>query len=107
MIPNQRSSRFFKVIGFSFAFIVLAMLINVTAFGAVDSRTAFIDSIREVFGLQSNVAPVFSQNSGGAQSIGLSEPAPAFATVTVALPVLTATPGTISDPITVGDTSGQ
>ena len=109
MLSNQKSSRFYSVKGVAFIAIALALLMNVTAFASGNSSFAFIDSATEFFGLQSHIASVFS-NSESAKSANSTQAgqsaAAAFVNVAVSMPNVSATPGPISIPITVGDLTG-
>ncbi|MBK8467492.1 MAG: hypothetical protein IPL32_16875 [Chloracidobacterium sp.] len=87
------------------------MLLSVSAYGA-SSRLGFLDSTAQFFGLQSSVAPIFSgaQSAIPANTITITTRSAGSAlagnTVAVSLPVINATPGPISIPITVGDVTG-
>jgi len=110
MLRNQRSFRFSRVKGFAFAAILLALLTTITTLGAGGSHLAFIDSATEFFGLQTKIAPFFS-NEQTAEPVTVaktdtSESSQAFA-VTASLPNLTETPGNITIPLTVGDMTGE
>lgn len=110
MLRNQRSFRFSRVKGFAFAAILLALLTTITTFGAGGSRLAFIDSATEFFGLQTKIAPFFSNEKAVAPvtvaKTETGESLQVFA-VTASLPTLTETPGDITVPLTVGDMTGE
>ncbi|MFN0277057.1 MAG: DUF4394 domain-containing protein [Pyrinomonadaceae bacterium] len=107
MSSNQRSSSFTRVKGLAIVSVALALLMTVTTFGAGASHFAFIDSVTEFFGLQRITAPAaqdVSTNEIRSEAVAL---APAFTTINVSLPNVTATPGDIVVPITVSDTTGE
>ena len=108
MSVGQRSFCFYRIKGFTFVVIALALLMSVTAFGAGGARFAFIDSAAEFLGLRSGVGQVFSNASAsGVSDAVTSEVSSAFAGITVALPNVNSTPGTLVVPITVGSLTGQ
>ena len=103
MLSNQKSSRFYSVKGISFIAIALALVMSVTAFASGDSSFAFIDSATEFLGLQSSSASVTSP-APAANSVTISVPCAAPGeSRTVTLPFVSATPGIVQMPITVGD----
>ena len=92
-----------RLLRLNFAVIATALLMSITAFGSADSRSASIDSTTQLFGLNSSIAPIFSHTSTELQCTVSSEAPQAFAGVSVSLPMVNATPGLISVPITVAD----
>ncbi|MBK8466051.1 MAG: proprotein convertase P-domain-containing protein [Chloracidobacterium sp.] len=110
MLRNQRSFRFSRVKGFAIFTVLLALLTAITTLGAGGSHLAFIDSATEFFGLQTKIAPIFSNEQTNApitvSNKDESASSQVFA-VTASLPNLTETPGNITIPLTVGDMTGE
>lgn len=87
----------------AFSVIALALLMSVTAFA---SGNSFLDSAREFFGLQTNAATVEMNAQPAAVTSSVLAPCagPGLGDIrTVSMPTITATPGAITVPITVGD----
>src|SRR3982751_2083931 len=109
MLSNQRSFRSTRVKGIAIIITALALLATVSAFGARASHFAFIDSATEFLGLQNALEPVLSAAPAQLAAATRSRNpilSPAGVSIPVTLPSVTATPGTITVPVTVGDMTG-